>query len=144
MPTEQQAREFGSNQVEPPKMREVTHPMMDSFTKDNLVVYAGEPGAGGAAHVYRIYDRAEMAEGNGKIIAEIQLQHGPRKEVGVNGIGNGTLLLIVLDFLKSLQNGDYSTRENSLAITDLERVMGWQKQRELDRAGRGVLGTWQK
>jgi hypothetical protein len=126
-------------------MRVVTHPMMDSFTQENLVVYAGEPGAGGAAHYYQICKRPVIQEeGEMEIIAEIRLQHGPRKEVGVNGIGNGTLLLIVLDFLKSLQSGDYSTRENSLAITDLERVMGWQKQRELDRADRGVLGTWQK
>lgn len=126
-------------------MRVVTHPMMDSFTKDNLIVYAGEPGAGGASHYYQICERPVIQEeGEMKIIAEIRLQHGPRKEVGVNGIGNGTLLLIVWDFLKSLQSGDYSVRENSLAITDLERVMGWQKQRELDRADRGVLGTWQK
>jgi hypothetical protein len=79
-----------------------------------------------------------------EIVAEIRLQHGPRKEVGVNGIGNGTLLLIVWDFLKSLQDGDYRTRENAVAITNMEQVMQWQKQRELDRADRGVLGTWQK
>lgn len=145
MPTEEQASELGASQSEPPTMRRVTHPMMDSFTKDNLRVYAGPPGAGGAPHHYVILHQEGPPNFDfDKVVLEINLQHGPVKEVGVNGIGNGTLLLIVWDFLKSLQSGDYSTRENSLAVTDLERVMGWQKQRELDRADRGVLGTWQK
>jgi hypothetical protein len=142
---EEQARDVGSSQPEPPPMRPVTHPMMDSFTKDNLRVYAGPPGAGGAPHRYLILHQEGPPNFDfDKVVLEINLQHGPVKEVGLNGIGNGTLLLIVWDFLKSLQSGDYSTRENSLAVTDLERVMGWQKQRELDRADRGVLGTWQK
>jgi hypothetical protein len=125
-------------------MRVVTHPMMDSFTQENLVVYAGEPGAGGTPHYYQICKKLTPDAAGEEVIAEIRLQHGPRKEVGVNGIGNGTLLLVVWDFLKTLQDGDYRTRENAVAITKMEEVMQWQKQRELDRAGRGVLGTWQK
>src|SRR5262245_32836672 len=146
---EEQARESAARPgvVDPEAWapREVKHPMMDGFTKDNLKVFAGPPGAGGAPHRYLILHQEGPPNFDfDKVIIEINLQHGPVNEVGVNGIGNGTLLLIVWDFLKSLQSGDYSTRENSLAITDLERAMGWQKQRELDRAERGVLGTWQK
>lgn len=122
-------------------MREVTHPMMDGFTSEHLRVFAGPDGAGGAPHYYQVC-RAYAEEGKPDVICEIDLQEGHPGEVGINGIGNQTLLLIALDFLQKVNKGSFGCRENSVGITKLEEALQWGKQREMERKGRGVLQTY--
>lgn len=50
----------------------------------------------------------------------IKFQHGPIKENGINGIQNVDLLNIVIDNLQHFQKGDFSCRENAIALTHLE------------------------
>ena len=71
---------------------------------------------------------------------ELQFQNGGLKEVGANGITDQALLAIVMDRLKSFNDGQFRCRENSLAITHLELVLMYMEERANDRARRGVEG----
>lgn len=92
-------------------------------------------GPGGAHHTYHI----DMPEGN---LAIIKFQNGPRNAEGsIPGVLDTDLLEIVRDRLRCFQNGDYSCRENALALTCIEEALLWMNKRVEDRAERNVLGT---
>lgn len=74
-------------------------------------------------------------------LCQLSFQDGPIKEVGVNGIQNEDLLLIVLTRLQNFQNSEFACRENALAITKIEEAVMWLRKRTLDREARGVEGT---
>lgn len=99
-----------------------------------------EPGAGGACHHYRIGE-VDETQNPGLLLGDIHFQNGPIKENGVNGVHQEDLLAIVIDRLKSFQNGSHSCRENALAITKIEEAMHWLNHRTKDRQDRGVEGT---
>lgn len=125
------------------EMRPVSHPMIDAFTDEYLRVLAGPDGAGGVPHYYQVCTSG--ADGKPTwVVAQIQIQEGHPGQIGVNGIGNQTLMLILYDFLKKANSGEFACRENSVQLTKLEEVMHWSKQRELDRKQRGVLQTYKK
>lgn len=71
---------------------------------------------------------------------ELNFQNGGLKEVGVNGITDQALIAIVLDRLRSFNDGQFRCRENSVAITKLEEALMWLEKRGNDRAKRGVEG----
>jgi len=125
------------------ELRKVDHPMIDGFTEEFLEVYAGPDGAGGVPHYYEV--RTNGHDGKPSwVVCQIQLQEGHPKEIGVNGIGNQTLLLILQDFIRKANAGEFACRENSVSITKIEEALQWNKQRELDRKKRGVLQTYKK
>lgn len=78
---------------------------------------------------------------NGNIVGEIDFQEGPIKENGVNGVNNEDLIAMVIARLKGFQNGEYSCRENAIAITKLEECLMWLRKRTNDRIARNVEGT---
>lgn len=125
------------------ELRKVSHPMIDGFTSEYLEVFAGPDGAGGVPHFYKVCTSG--ADGKPTyVVAQIQLQEGHPGEIGVNGIGNQTLMLILHDFLKKANAGEFACRENSVQLTKIEEAMQWSKQREFDRKQRGVLQTYKK
>lgn len=71
---------------------------------------------------------------------EINFQNGGLREVGPNGITDQALLSIVLDRLRSFNEGPYRCRENSMQITKIEEALMWGRKRADDRAMRGVEG----
>lgn len=75
------------------------------------------------------------------VLAEIHFQQGPIKEDGVNGVCNEDLLLMVLLRLRMFNQGKFSCRENSMAITKIEEAVMWLRKRTEDREFRGVEGT---
>lgn len=97
-----------------------------------------EVGPGNANHKYS----AEW-DTRGQYIASqgINMQKGAIKEVGRNGITDEVLLAIVLDRLRGFQAGEFSCRENALAITNIEQGMHWMNARTKDRMSRGVEGV---
>ena len=115
-------------------------------------VYAMDaPGAGGACHEYLVikqgsFDPAvEGPKSDGDIVSVIKFQHGARNEAdSLHGVLDTDLLEMVLDRLKAFNQGEYATRENSLAITHIEEALLWMNKRVEDRAERGVLGTMKK
>jgi len=129
-----------SRQPEPPKLPVMPlHPMTDRATAEYLTIFHDEPGVGNGSHYYQVC-RKSMDE----VLLSLSFQHGPLGENSVNGVLTGTLLQILIHHLRGFQSGPYSSRETAVVITKLEEALQWTKQRELERAQRGVLGTAQK
>ena len=114
-------------------MRTLTDHKVNDTNKELTINVLDEPGQGGACHEYEI-----LCE---KVGCRIAFQNGPIKEFGVNGVTQEALLAIVCDRLRSFQAGQYSCRENAVALTHLETAQLWLHKRTLDRLARGVEGT---
>lgn len=82
-----------------------------------------------------------IAMESGKQVGEVNFQEGPIKEIGVNGVNNEDLILMVLTRLQAFQDSAFKCRENACAITKLEEALMWLRKRTLDREVRGVEGT---
>lgn len=121
--------------------RELTDHKIDGV--DNLItIEVGDaPGAGGACHLYTVYggneDDGSAQRGWSQHIA---FQNGPVKECGSNGLTQECLLAIVLDRLRGFQSGNFSCRENAIAITHIETALMFLQKRTRDRLARGVEG----
>ena len=124
-----------------------------------------EPGAGGACHEYSIkakFPRPSpellaripierlneiVVDNEGSVTGEICLisfQNGPIKENGVNGVTQEALLAIVIDRLRSFQNGPYNCADNEEALgacTKALKALHALQRRTLARIARGVEGT---
>jgi len=120
-------------------MRLLTDHKVNGLNESIIIAVLDEPGQGGACHHYQL----QLERGNGLIqtVDEIHFQNGPIKEVGVNGISQEALLAILIDRLKGFQGGEFSTKENAVALTHLETAMLWLHKRTRDRLARGVEGT---
>lgn len=105
---------------------------------ESIEIKADEKGPGNASHRYELSI-------DGRLVAEIQFQKGPRHfEGSTPGVTESALVAVLLDRLESFNSGDYRCRENSFAITKLEEALHWFKHRADDRARRQVLGTYSK
>jgi hypothetical protein len=121
------------------------------------VAVVDEPGAGGANHKYEVNLHGDsgwdLCGRDGRVnpdgsvdstLCIIGFQNGPIKEAGVNGVTQEALLAIVIDRLRSFQAGQYSCRENAIALTHCEEALMWLQRRTVARINRGVEGTHQK
>lgn len=100
------------------------------------------PGEGGACHEYLVRDNHPADDYQGaRPFADVRFQNGPVKERGVNGCHQEDLLAIVIDRLRSFQAGEFSCRENALALTKCEEALHWLEHRTRQRQQRGVEGT---
>ena len=116
-------------------MKKVTHPLMkDRFTE---VMAKDERGPGDAHREYVVRD----AQDHFTEWAHIKFQSGGVNEAGINGIHNEDLLHIVRDRLSCFQTGEFSCRENAIAITKIEEALLWLGLRTEERQTRGVMGT---
>lgn len=99
-----------------------------------LVGATDEPNPGCACHEYLITHPFRGSEpGEEEVLGRIKFQEGPIHEKGVNGVTHEQLLAIVIDRLRSFQQGPYRCRENALALTNLEQSLQWLQQRTRDR-----------
>jgi len=106
--------------------------------KLNEVRIADEKGNGGASHLYEIVGEAN----NKNLSVFIQFQNGARNlEESTHGVLDTDLLEIVRHRLQSFQQGEFSTRENAVALTHIEEALMWMNRRVEDRIERNVLGT---
>lgn len=122
----------------------------DSANHQLNIEVLDEPGQGGACHLYEI--RGFSTETNPEDVwtdrygkpsdhTTILFQNGPIKEFGVNGITHEALLAVLIDRMRSFQDGPYKCRENAIAITHLEEALMWLQRRTVARIKRGVEGT---
>lgn len=126
-------------------MREVTSHKLNGLNDALKISVMDELGSGGANHIYEIASTAPALTGLPAISPQtIFFQNGPIAESGVNGISGEALVAIVIDRLQCFQKGQYSCRENAIALTKLEEAMHWLKHRTESRMQRGVEGTSQK
>jgi hypothetical protein len=108
--------------------------------KLNRVFTNDEIGPGGANHEYMI----KPMDDDRKIL-NIQFQKGPRNESdSIQGILDTDLLEIVRHRMQCFQKGEFSTRENAVALTHIEEALLWMNKRVEDRIERNVLGTYHK
>jgi len=120
----------------------------DSANHQLTITVTDEPGAGGANHRYQI-GGVDFGKNPGYTtgayhVKDILFQNGPIKESGVNGLTHEALLAIVIDRLRSFQAGQFSCRENAIALTHCEDALMWLQRRTRARIARGVEGTTQK
>ncbi len=106
--------------------------------KLNDVYAVDEKGNGGAYHNYEI----QCSPNRDEEIHEIIFQNGARKlENSTTGILDTDLLEIVRHRLQCFQQGEFSSRENAVALTHIEEALMWMNRRVEDRIERNVLGT---
>lgn len=107
-----------------------------------LQIEAGEPGQGGAATSYRIFIPEWVALKPGVTVHyDLSFQDGPIKSpADYNGLTNEALIAVVIDRLRSFQSGQFSCRENAVALTKFEEGLMWLQKRTRDRQARGVEG----
>ena len=103
------------------------------------VICLDKPGAGGMCHQY-VVENKHTDPVDAKKFASIQFQNGPIKEHGVNGCHHEDLIMVVIDRLRSAQKGDFSCRENAIAITKLEEALLWLNYRTNTRKHENVEG----
>lgn len=109
--------------------------------KLNEVYRVGDVGPGGAYHEYFI----AHPRGPWLSASRIVFQKGPRLDQNsVSGVLDCDLLEIVRDRLQCFQRGEFSCRENAIALTHIEEALMWMNKRVEDRAERNVLGTYEK
>lgn len=109
--------------------------------KLNEVQATDEKGNGGANHFYQVV--AIVEEGSPSyIVGQIQMQNGARKlPESIPGVLDTDLLEIVRHRLICFQQGEFSTRDNEMALTHIEQALMWMNRRVEDRIERNVLGT---
>ena len=78
---------------------------------------------------------------NGHILAEVNFQDGPIKEVGVNGVANEDLIAMVMHRLNQFQSSNFACEENEDAYTHLGSALASLRKRTNKRSKRGVEGT---
>lgn len=93
-------------------------------------------------HFYQIHSFLPSKEGNPHIVGEISFQCGGLAEVGVNGVGNISVLAVVRDSIEKL-NKQFPCRENAITLTKLDEAIMWLERRRSDRIARGVEGKRQ-
>ena len=126
-------------------MRELTAHKVNGLNDVLRIEVLDEPGPGGANHLYGVNsDEPRRADQPPAVTLPIRFQNGPIGEAGVNGVSNEALVAIVIDRLQGFQKGQYSCRENALALTKLEEAMHWMLHRTRERVARGVEGTMEK
>jgi hypothetical protein len=133
-------------------MRTLTDHKLNGLNESITINVLDEPGQGGACHEYElVVDKGVYQLGDvtlphemSYIHSRISFQNGPVKEAGFNGISQEALMAVVIDRLRSFQAGQYSCRENAIALTHFEEGLMWLQKRTRDRLARGVEGTNQK
>ena len=126
-------------------MRELTNHNVNGLNDAIIIRVLDDPGPGGANHEYILVLDPAFEEPNRedhRLVrsARISFQKGPIHETRVNGISNEALLAIVEDRLIGFQRGDFSCRENALALTKLQEALHWLHHRTRDRVARKVEG----
>lgn len=122
-------------------MRELTSHKVNGLNESINIYVLDEPGSGGACHHYRVEPITHTHPQGAINPVDIRFQNGPIAESGVNGMSQEALLAIVEDRLKGFQSGEYSNRENAIALTHVQDAMHWLHHRTRDRTARGVEGT---
>lgn len=120
-------------------MREITDHRTGSSADSLTINVMDEPGAGGANHFYQItgFDEATGPIG-GKV--DVMFQNGTIPENGINGVTQEALLAIVIDRLRSFQDGPFANDYNQTALDYCNGALKALKARTTDRLARGVEG----
>jgi hypothetical protein len=119
-------------------MRSITEHHINACNRA-ITIEAGEPDPTTLGiYEYRI---AYGLRGEGGRQLELEFQCGDPKLVGVNGLTNEVLLALLMDRIRSFQNGPLASNDNVRALRHLEAARDEMHLRTLEREERGVEGT---
>lgn len=107
------------------------------FTQNYTKVYCEDDWNYNAPHHFMV------SSVEGDVLDEVHFQEGPIKEVGINGLNNEDLLLMVVTRLEAFQNSDYRCEENQEAIDAIYEAVDALRRRTNKRVDRGAEGTSQ-
>ena len=111
-------------------IRTLTDHKLNGLNDALSIFVCDEPGQGNACHQYSIsWGDPEDRTGHATASTRIHFQNGPIQEHGVNGISQEALLAILIDRLRGFQSGQYSCRDNAIALTHLEEALMWLQKR---------------
>jgi hypothetical protein len=131
-------------------MREITDHIVegDSANHQLKIEVVDEHGQGGANHLYEISGFKTGSDASwshrSRGLCSILFQNGPPKEFGVNGVTNEALLAVVIDRLRSFQNGPFACKDNEDAYAHCMSALWCLQTRTRTRIARGVEGTHEK
>lgn len=135
-------------------MRELTNHIVpgDSANHQLKIEVIDEPGQGGACHRYDVtgfdttHNPSNVREGYVASFDRsiVLFQNGPIKEVGVNGVTHEALLAVLIDRLRSFQEGPYACDDNADALRAMKQALHILQKRTMKRIARGVEGTHEK
>lgn len=134
----------------PEVRRSITTHVVNDANRELGIQVLDDPGPGGANHLYQIggfntasnpSDPFVARYGTPAVYATVLFQHGPIKEVGVNGITHEALLAILIDRMEGFQKGKFACFENGLALGHLQEAADALKQRTVRRLEQGTEGT---
>lgn len=113
-------------------MREIKDHQTNGTNEKIQVLAIGEPGPGGAAHIYEIHGAGASVR--------LEFQNGPLAETGPNGITNETLLAVLIDRLSGFQAGPFACPENEKALGSIRSALRVLHKRTAARVARGEEG----
>jgi hypothetical protein len=127
------------NKVDYPN--EVVIPFLNPISeKLHILACENDPNAGNGRHRYRVF----ATDGEQLWETDINFQKGPLPQTDFNGILSNVLLQVLIDHLKSFQEGPFKSRETAIAITHLEEAENWIARRADKRSAQGILGQHKK
>lgn len=95
-----------------------------------------------AGHVYDV-DVLDNSESELRTLAAIRFQNGPIRDVGINGITNEDLLVILIHRTETV-NEQFPCEENEAAIEFMRNALDAFNARVANRKARGVADTMVK
>ncbi len=120
-------------------MREITSHKVNGCNEAILIEAGDKTTVGGAPAAYWITlppEKKASIGGDGVSATSFSVQF---QDVTIE-----SLIAICVDRLQCFQRGEYSCRENAIALTHLEDAMHWLGHRTRSRVDRGVEGTHAK
>jgi hypothetical protein len=91
---------------------------------------------GGACHKY------EVKTDDGTTVLKMQIQQGPLKKSGPNGVPDILLAYILADRLEHFQKGPFASAYNAWGSSGVRTYLESQHARNIDREKRGVEGAY--
>lgn len=123
-------------------MRQINTHKVNGLNESIELTARDERGDGNANHHYTATRPAGLSD---RVVdLNVVFQKGPLKENACNGFTNEVLLAILIDRMQGFQAGPFASRDNAVALTNLEQAMMWLQKRTRDRMARGVEGTHQQ
>ena len=116
-------------------MREITSHIVPGDTGYcSVTADERDPACGNAAHVYILTPAGGEPQ-------TLSFQHGPVKEVGVNGVQDSAVIAVLIERFKGFQAGKFACDANARVLEHLEAALDENLQRTRDRVARGVEGV---
>ncbi|WP_304576739.1 hypothetical protein [Romboutsia ilealis] len=119
----------------------LTHEEIERKNNTQIICEEKENWEYNAPHSFLYVQEDEKDPSIVEVISEVKFQKGPVLEVGLNGVQDVDLLLMVQTRLQAFQKTEYACKENVEAIASIQDAIVWMTARTKSREARNVEGT---